>query len=91
MGALKLSGKAMLPQRIYSTCVTEVEKWVISVIYVLAGMIGWTSVTHHIGVLTRIKLMSIGNSGKTQKILLETGVFAILSRKFLSIFLLDHS
>lgn len=91
MGTLKLSGKAMLPQRIYSTCVTEVEKWVISVIYVLAGMIGWASVTHHIGVLTRIKLMSIGNSGKTQEILRKTGVFAILSRKFLSIFLLDHS
>lgn len=81
----------MLPQRIYSTCVTEVEKWVISVIYVLAGMIGWAGVTPYVGVLTRIGLTPIGNSGKMHKILLETGVFAILSRKFLSIFLLDHS
>lgn len=91
MGALKLSGKAMLPQRIYSTCVTEVEKWVISVIYVLAGMIGWAGVMRHIGVLIKMRLVSIGNSGKTKKILRETGVFAILSRKFLSTFLLDHS
>ena len=81
----------MLPQRIYSTCVTEVEKWVISVIYVLAGMIGWAGVMRHIGVLIKMRLVSIGNSGKTKKILRETGVFAILSRKFLSIFLLDHS
>lgn len=81
----------MLPQRIYSTCVTEVEKWVISVIYVLAGMIGWAGVMRHIGVLIKMRLVSIGNSGKTKKILRETGVFAILSRKFLSTFLLDHS
>ena len=91
MDTLKSSGKAILSPRIYSTRVTEAEKWVISVIYVPAGMIGWASVTHHIGVLIRMRLVPIGNSGKTKKILLETGVFAILSCKFLSIFLIDHS
>lgn len=63
----------------------------ISVIYVPGGMIGWVAVTRHIGVLIRIRFMPIGNSGKTQKICLKSGVFAILSSKFLSIFLLDHS
>lgn len=62
-----------------------------SVIYVPGGMIGWDAVTRHIGVLIRIRLMPIGNSGKTQKISPKSGIFAILSSEFLSIFLLDHS
>lgn len=63
----------------------------ISVIYVPGGMIGWVAVMRHIGVLIRIGLIPIGNSGKTQKICLKSGIFAILSSGFLSIFLLDHS